>query len=80
MRRGLPAQTNFSATRLRQARLTRGLSRQDLAVLVGSNQSSVQQWEAGWRADTGRRTYPTFAKAQALADALGVPLEDLLDG
>jgi transcriptional regulator with XRE-family HTH domain len=60
------------ARRVKQMREARGLSQQALAVAAGLSISVVTQLEQGFKAD------PRLSTAAALAEALGVTVDELL--
>lgn len=55
-------------TRIKEARKAAGLTQGQLAERVGMAQITIRQYE-------GNRRQPRLAQLEALADALGVPLE-----
>jgi transcriptional regulator with XRE-family HTH domain len=57
------AHRHFSGLKLYKARISRGLSREHLAVKVGCVVNSIYNWESG-------RGYPSADKLISLADAL----------
>ena len=57
--------------RIAEARMARGLSQKDLAVLLGTSQQTVQRWESGV-------TDPKIGQIQAVSAALGVTVSYLL--
>lgn len=57
--------------RIRQLRERAGLRQYELAAKMGVKQSSVQKWEVG-------TSYPTYPHLLALADLLGVTVDELL--
>lgn len=59
--------------RIRQARKHRGLSGEQLGALIGSNQSTISDWEKG-------KHSPRMTLLGSLAEALGVNLEWLISG
>ena len=61
------------AKRLRALRLEKGLSRVELAELAGLGPNTVRDYEQGLRE-------PSLRSAFALADALGVAVDDFRDG
>jgi DNA-binding XRE family transcriptional regulator len=63
--------TEIFAVALKRTREQRGLSQQGLADLVGLARTSITNMEAG-------RQTTTLAHAALLADALGVPLDNLV--
>ena len=56
---------------LRQIRLSRGLSQEDFARLIDSNQVSLSSWERGHRT-------PTFENIKKIAKSLDVPMSSLI--
>ncbi len=64
---------NTFGERLRQYRRARGLTQQELADLLGVSNKSISRWES----DGG---YPDVPLLLPLARALGVSVDDLLDG
>ena len=56
---------------LRQIRLSRGLSQEDFARLIDSNQVSLSSWERGHRT-------PTFENIKKIAKLLDVPMSSLI--
>lgn len=56
--------------RLVQLRKARGMSQEELAEKVGVSRQAVSKWETG-------DAQPDYVKLMALADALGVSLDDL---
>lgn len=61
----------FSGAALRRARQGVGLTADDLAALVSVSESSVLRWETD-------QAKPTATRLKAIADAVGVPIGDLL--
>jgi transcriptional regulator with XRE-family HTH domain len=61
------------ATRLRELREEKGLSREDLSQLCGLGRGTVRDYEQG-------RREPTLGSAFRLADALGVSVEEFRNG
>jgi len=59
------------AERLKQFRLSAGLSQTDLGKLAGVSRNAVSQWEAG-------TTEPSTRRLQAIAMALRVPVDHLI--
>lgn len=59
------------AQRLRQYRKDKGLTQQELADQLGVSNKTVSRWESG--------SYPDVATLVALARALGVTVDELLD-
>lgn len=57
---------------VRRIRTERGLTQEQLAVMVGVNRSTITQWETGW-------SQPRMAAAQRLADALGVKVSEIIE-
>ena len=55
---------------IRQTRLAANLSQRDLAQRLGISSAAVAKWEAG-------QSYPSADKLPALANALGVPIDQL---
>ena len=62
----------FSGSALRRARQGVGLTADDLAALVSVSESSVLRWE-------NDQAKPTATRLKAIADAVGVPIGDLLE-
>lgn len=58
-------------TNLRNIRLSRGLTQQELAELLGSNQASITAWERGPRT-------PPLVTITRIAEMLNVPLSALI--
>jgi transcriptional regulator with XRE-family HTH domain len=58
--------------RVRKLRKERGWSQPELAERAGLTERTITNYE------TDARTRPPLATVQALADALGVPITDLL--
>lgn len=58
-------------SRIREHRLKRGLSQEDLARLVGVDRSTVAKWEVG-------TNYPRAERLLALASLFRCSLDDLL--
>lgn len=56
---------------IRTKRKEKKLSQQDLASLIGVNQTAVSQWERGV-------AMPSLDKAEMIAQALGCTIDDLL--
>ena len=61
---------NF-ATKLRNLRVSRGMTQYDLAKAIGTSQSSITSWEQN-------RREPDFKTIQKLADYFCVPMSSLL--
>lgn len=59
------------AQRLRQYRKDKGMTQQELADLLGVSNKTVSRWESG--------SYPDVTTLVALARALGVTVDELLD-
>lgn len=59
------------AQRLRQYRKSKGMTQQELADLLGVSNKTVSRWESG--------SYPDVTTLVALARALGVTVDELLD-
>lgn len=59
------------AQRLRQYRKEKGMTQQELADLLGVSNKTVSRWESG--------SYPDVTTLVALARALGVTVDELLD-
>lgn len=59
------------AQRLRQYRKNKGMTQQELADLLGVSNKTVSRWESG--------SYPDVTTLVALARALGVTVDELLD-
>jgi len=55
-------------TRIRQARVEAGISREQLAVLLGVSLPSIQRWETG-------RNEPTFRRVNEIGRVTGKPVE-----
>lgn len=68
---GTPVPRAFSGARLRDERLLAGFTAAQLAQHVGRTKSAVLKYEAG-------AAQPPITVADALADALGLPLERFL--
>ena len=62
----------FSGDRLRELRENRTIDRQELAQRAGLSEFTIRSLELGVRAHPGVET------ASALAEALGVPIADLM--
>ncbi len=60
-------------SKLKELRLKRGLSLQDLADLIGASKAHV------WDLETGRSKNPTIDLLGKLAKALGTSISDLVD-
>ena len=58
--------------RIAALREARGKTKKDLAAEADCKAATLADWEAG-------RTEPSFGKAMALAEALGVPISALAD-
>lgn len=58
-------------TNLRNLRLSRGLTQEEMAELINSNQASITAWERGVR-------MPPLLTIQGIADSLHVPLSTLI--
>ena len=58
---------------LRDKRIERGMTQELVAESLGVSRQAVSKWESG-------KTDPSTANLLALADLLGVPIEDLLRG
>jgi len=56
---------------LKQLRKEKKLTQLKLSIIVGVHVNSVKRWEAGER-------YPGPGEMQALAQALGVPIRELV--
>ena len=63
---------NKLGDRIREARIARGMSQQDLAQLLQTNQPQIARWEAATNMGSGNLAL--------LARALGLTLENLLTG
>ena len=63
---------HFSGRKLKDARLVAGVSRRELATQLGSSYKTLASYEQGIRV-------PSVLRAAALADAIGVRLDDLLE-
>src|SRR5258705_107736 len=59
--------------RIRQKRLERGMTREQLAAQVGKAKGTVDKWEIGW-------SHPNRDNLASLAQALGVTEAFLRDG
>ena len=57
--------------KLRNLRISRGLTQIELAEGLGTSQSSITSWESG-------RREPDFATIRRLSDYFGVPMSSLL--
>lgn len=57
--------------KLRNLRISRGLTQMEVAEGLGTSQSSITSWESG-------RREPDFATIRKLADYFGVAMVDLL--
>lgn len=55
---------------IRRARINAALSQRDLARLLGVSSVAVVKWESG-------KTFPSANKLPALANALGVSIDEL---
>lgn len=55
---------------IRQARINAALSQRDLAKMLGVSSVAVLKWENG-------KSFPSADKLPALANALGVPIDEL---
>ncbi|WP_310725052.1 helix-turn-helix transcriptional regulator [Streptomyces sp. N2A] len=62
----------FSGPRLREARKSAGLSPEHLAISIGRSSYTIREYELS-------RTAPSVATLAAIADTLGVTVDDLLD-
>lgn len=62
----------FDGNKLRQLRQDAGLTQLDLAVAAGMQPQTVNRLEAG------KNPHPRVSTAAALAQVLGVTIEDLL--
>jgi transcriptional regulator with XRE-family HTH domain len=58
---------------MRRRRLEQGLSQADLATAVGLDKRQIRRYEAG-------EAQPSLAAAKAIADALGISLDELAGG
>ena len=58
--------------RLRQVRLSRGMSQQELAEALHASQAAISGWETG-KYDPGMKNW------KAIADLFGVPVDYLID-
>ncbi len=65
----------FNGQKLRALREMHGLSRPRLATLVGVHFMTIRDWEIGGR----RYNTPSLQNLNALAGALGVPVEHFLE-
>lgn len=66
----MPPSEDEKNTRMRDARITRGLSQQELAVLVGATRQTIGLIEAG-------RYNPSLKLCTAICKALDKTLNDL---
>jgi len=60
------------AAKLKELRIKKGKSLQDLATLVGASKAHI------WDLETGRATNPTIELLTKLAGALGTSIADLI--
>lgn len=58
----------FNAAKLKELRIEKNLSQQDLAVAIGSQMSLINKLENG-------HTNPTFGTVEAIADYFGISLD-----
>ena len=58
---------------IRQARKAAGLTQEQLAAMLGMTQGAIAQWENGL-------THPSYSVLKPLAAALGLTLDQLLEG
>lgn len=63
---------HFSGQRLRETRKAAGISIERLAITIGRSAYSIQEYQRG-------RVTPPVHVIAAIADAVGRPIEDLLD-
>lgn len=63
---------HFSGQRLRETRKAAGISIERLAITIGRSAYSIQEYQRG-------RVTPPITVIAAIADALGRPIDDLLD-
>lgn len=56
---------------IREARLAKGITQDQLAKLLGITQGAVAQWEKGL-------THPSFELLPKVAEALDIKLDDLI--
>ncbi|WP_248282659.1 MULTISPECIES: helix-turn-helix transcriptional regulator [unclassified Streptomyces] len=68
---GVPVPRTFDGPRFRDQRRLAGLSAEDIATRIGCSPWSVWRYERG-------ALVPPIPVADALADAIGLPLERLL--
>lgn len=61
-----------SITRLEKVRKAKGMTQRKLSILSGINRVSIARYETG-------RVSPNVRNLTKLADALGVPVDDLID-
>jgi HTH-type transcriptional repressor of puuD len=59
--------------RIAELRESKKMSQEDLAIAVGVDATAVSHWE-------NRIARPDLSRISAVADALGVSVEDLIDG
>lgn len=69
-RRQLPRRTNGSA--IASARIARGMTQAQLGAAIGVSGTQMSNWERGDRR-------PKLDALRRIADALSVPLDDLLN-
>ena len=62
----------FSGRRLREARLAAGLSQAGLSNLIGCGETEISRYET-------RGQTPAATRLSAMAQACGVPMEDLFE-
>ncbi|MFR0351770.1 helix-turn-helix domain-containing protein [Streptomyces sediminimaris] len=67
----VPSRQQAIGTRIRDRRRDADLSQVDLGELVGRDHKTIHRWETA-------ATAPTLVDLLLLADALGVPLADLV--
>lgn len=72
-RRRLPFQLGDTGRRINAWRKALGLTLQDLSDKTGISIATLSLWERGGRAS------PRFDKLQAILDAMGITIEELLD-
>ena len=56
---------------IRAGRKAKGLSQNELAMLMGVDRTTVTKWETG-------KAFPKTKMLMQLSEVLGIPLEDLL--
>ena len=67
----VPARRREIGARLREARIEAGLTQVQLGERVGRDHRTIHRWEYAYRS-------PSLDDLLLLADALGVPLADLV--